>query len=358
MNTSKPSPASVAQQVRRQAPVLEHAARQTHDTHPGAIPRVGEDLPGHLRDRGLERGRQRARAPGRRHAPPAAPPASAAGRRPAGRRRGRAGTGAACRARSPAASSRSIAACASNSATSRIPSSAAAASNSRPADDATGALSERATCVRTSATSRGSRRPRNAAGGSVRTGVDGRAAVDRLRAQEVAQRHAVRLLDGERPAGHRRPPEPREPPVRAQVREEDLAAPERAVVAHAQAVVGDAQERTRDAVLRGARRHVGVVVLDGDALRRPGSAPAAYLVDRYSGWRSWTTTSGSRARSRDRWARPSVNARWVARSSRSPLCGATWARPPRASVNVCLSSAPTASSGTGVGDRQRQGSGA
>ena len=97
------------------------------------------------------------------------------------------------------------------------------------------------------------------------------AAVDRLRAQQVAQRHPVRLLHRQRPAGHRRPPEPREAPVRAQVREEDLAAPERAVVAHAQAVVGDAQERGRDAVLGGAGRHVRVVVLDGDAL--PGREP-------------------------------------------------------------------------------------
>ena len=50
-------------------------------------------------------------------------------------------------------------------------------------------------------------------------------------------------LHGERAAGHRGPPEPREAPVPAQVREQQLAAPERAVVAHAQAVVGDAQER-------------------------------------------------------------------------------------------------------------------
>ena len=57
----------------------------------------------------------------------------------------------------------------------------------------------------------------------------------------------------------------------AQVREEDLAAPERAVVAHAQAVVGHAEERARDPVLRGARRHVRVVVLDGDPL--PGREP-------------------------------------------------------------------------------------
>ena len=94
------------------------------------------------------------------------------------------------------------------------------------------------------------------------------------------------------------------------------------------------------------------------AIRRSaGNRATAYFVDRYSGWRSWATTSGSSARSRERCASPSVKARWVARSSRSPLCGATWARAPRASVNVCLSSAPTASRGTGVATGRGIGSG-
>ncbi len=48
------------------------------------------------------------------------------------------------------------------------------------------------------------------------------------------------------------------------------------------------------------------------AIRRDaGNRSTANLVERYSGWRSWTTTSGSRASRRDRWARPSVNARCV-----------------------------------------------
>ncbi len=48
------------------------------------------------------------------------------------------------------------------------------------------------------------------------------------------------------------------------------------------------------------------------AIRRSaGNRARAYFVERYSGWRSWATTSGSSARRRARWARPSVKARCV-----------------------------------------------
>ena len=47
--------------------------------------------------------------------------------------------------------------------------------------------------------------------------------VERLRAEQVAERHPVGAPDRERAAGERCPPEAREPPVAAEVREEALA---------------------------------------------------------------------------------------------------------------------------------------
>ena len=86
-----------------------------------------------------------------------------------------------------------------------------------------------------------------------------------LGAEDVPERHPPGLLHGERPARQRRPPEPRKPSVPGQIRGEDLPAPQRPIVAHPEAVVGDADERIGEPVLRGARDDVGVVVLDRDA---------------------------------------------------------------------------------------------
>ena len=85
-----------------------------------------------------------------------------------------------------------------------------------------------------------------------------------LPAEEVAERHPPRPADRERAARHRRPPEAGHAPVAEQVGDEDLAAPERPVVAHPEPVVGDADVRLGEAVLGGARGDVGVVVLDRD----------------------------------------------------------------------------------------------
>ena len=85
-----------------------------------------------------------------------------------------------------------------------------------------------------------------------------------LRRQQVAERHPPRPLHREGAARHRRATEAREPAVADEVRGQDLAAPQRPVVAHPQAVVGDADERLRDAVLGRARGDVCVVMLDRD----------------------------------------------------------------------------------------------
>ena len=89
------------------------------------------------------------------------------------------------------------------------------------------------------------------------------------------------------------------PPVAGEVGDEDLAAPDGAVGPEAEAVEGDAQDRALCAGVGQAGGDVGVVVLDADQLDTlPRSSSSAHLVDRYSGWRSWATTSGRTSKRR------------------------------------------------------------
>ena len=106
-----------------------------------------------------------------------------------------------------------------------------------------------------------------------------------------------------RPAGGRARACPtRRKPPRSPTQQ--LAAPDRAVGAVAGAVEdradgGARSRRARPGTPPGAR---------GDAGPRPARTPSrssAYLVDRYSGCRSWTTTSGSTANSRSKCSMPS-----------------------------------------------------
>ena len=92
-----------------------------------------------------------------------------------------------------------------------------------------------------------------------------------------------------------------------EVGDQQLAAPQRAVGAVAEAVEGEAEHRLGAAVLDHARRDVGVVVLHGD--RRQVELAAANFVDRYSGCRSWATTSGATPYRRGRWSTACRNER-------------------------------------------------
>src|SRR5439155_24180145 len=78
--------------------------------------------------------------------------------------------------------------------------------------------------------------------------------------------HACRAAYRGGTAGQRGVPEPADAAVVAVGGQQHLTAPQRAVVAHAQAVVGDTEERFRYAVFGGGGDHVRVVVLDGDPL--------------------------------------------------------------------------------------------
>ena len=109
-----------------------------------------------------------------------------------------------------------------------------------------------------------------------------------------ASAHTAAIRHGSRIAGD--PPgigTARRWPTRSipgEVGDEQLAAPQRAVGAVAEPVEGDAEHRLGAAVLDQAGGDVGVMVLH--APRRAGRGRAANLVDRYSGCRSWATTSG------------------------------------------------------------------
>ena len=85
-----------------------------------------------------------------------------------------------------------------------------------------------------------------------------------------------------------------------------------------------------------------------------GRARAASLVDRYSGWRSWATTSGTTPYRSQRWSSACRNERCVARCSRSPMWWLGTTTSPLATLTVLLSSAPTASTGRLGGEGQRQ----
>ena len=88
---------------------------------------------------------------------------------------------------------------------------------------------------------------------------------DGLGPEEVTQRHPVGLLDGERPAGQRRPPEPREPPI--PVRSATRISPPQSVPSSPipRPSYATPMNRPGEPVLRGARGDVRVVVLHRDA---------------------------------------------------------------------------------------------
>ena len=119
--------------------------------------------------------------------------------------------------------------------------------------------------------------------------------------------HPPRLPDRRRAARHRHRLQVPDPLEAGQVGHQDLAAPDRAVGAPAEPVEGDADHRTGLAVVGQAGGDVGVVVLDAgqlDGAAALSSRSRAYLVDRYSGCRSWATTSGRTSNSRPKCSIP------------------------------------------------------
>ena len=176
-------------------------------------------------------------------------------------------------------------------------------------------------------------------------GVDRRAERAPARAPSAARSHAHAIRHGSRTAGS--PPgirTGRRWPARSKPRRSPRSSspPQtRAVGAVAGAVVDRARprgpaRRARPGTRRGAR---------GGAGRRRARTPSrssAYLVERYSGCRSWATISGATANSRSKCATPSANAAQrlgvaqVADVVRDPRARA------RARQNVLLSSAPHA----------------
>ncbi len=88
---------------------------------------------------------------------------------------------------------------------------------------------------------------------------------ERLGSHEVPECHAVRLLHRQRPARHGRAAKAADAPVLRQRGHQNLAAPESAVVAHAQAVESHADELRGEARFGRGRRNMRVVMLDGDA---------------------------------------------------------------------------------------------
>ena len=102
--------------------------------------------------------------------------------------------------------------------------------------------------------------------------------------------HAPRLTDGGRPAGQDHGGQMAHPLESVEVGDEELAAPQGAVGPEAQPVEGDARGPVRCGRGRPGTRPRG----RGGAERRTAgrSSSAASLVERYSGWRSWATTSG------------------------------------------------------------------
>ena len=170
----------------------------------------------------------------------------------------------------------------------RTPQSAATASNRRPMLVVSGeARPVRASCATCSQRS-----------GSMPGSGAARAPISASHAQAI--RHGSRIA--RLAAGHPHRPEVPDALESAQVAAQQLAAPDGAVGAVAGAVVDRADRRRRHAVLGEARREVRVVVLDADA--PAASRSSAYLVERYSGWRSCATSSGATANSRSKCAMP------------------------------------------------------
>ena len=94
-----------------------------------------------------------------------------------------------------------------------------------------------------------------------------------------------------------------------QVADQQLAAPDRAVGAVAGAVVDRPQRGAGMAVLGQAGGEVGVMVLHADEITP--SRSSACLVERYSGCRSWATTSGWTSNSASKCSMPSTKERRV-----------------------------------------------
>ena len=107
------------------------------------------------------------------------------------------------------------------------------------------------------------------------------------------RRHAPRLPDRRRAAGHGHRPQMADPLEAVEVGDQHLAAPERAVGA-----VPEAVERQRDAPGRArscSTMHAATWAWWCCTATVGRSRSTANLVDRYSGWRSWATTSGDDA---------------------------------------------------------------
>ena len=109
-------------------------------------------------------------------------------------------------------------------------------------------------------------------------------------ALEMDGRDPPRLAHRGLAAGKRNRLEPREPLVALEVGAQELAAPERSVGPVAGAVEDEGERRPRLAVLGEARSRVRVVMLHLDQRQALLVRP---FVERYSGWRSYATASGS-----------------------------------------------------------------
>ena len=103
--------------------------------------------------------------------------------------------------------------------------------------------------------------------------------------------HAPRLTNrGHSPRHHHGAQVP-DPFVAVQIGDEQLASPQRAVGAETQTIERDAEDRSAASVARPGTRRRGRG--GAERARVSTSSSSASLVERYSGWRSWTTTSGA-----------------------------------------------------------------
>ena len=143
---------------------------------------------------------------------------------------------------------------------------------------------------------------------------------------EVRQRHPARVADAGVSAGQRDVAQVADPPVVGVGRDHELTAPDRAVVAVAGAVEGEADHRlvVRVIVLGHRRRQVGVVVLDPDELSTllvlggPGTAAIARMAVGHEqlGLHSRSRSPDDQRRCRTRAAWPGRPCRRRARSAR------------------------------------------
>ena len=113
----------------------------------------------------------------------------------------------------------------------------------------------------------------------------GERVVEDARIARVRDRHPHGLARGHVPARLRDPPQMPDAPVAGRVADEQLAAPDRPVIAEAQAVEGEAEHRALQSVLGHRGRDVRVVMLDRDGghsqlLREPGARQVGMQVVR------------------------------------------------------------------------------